>query len=526
MNDTINSALSMSLQDYKAFLGTDNGGEAGTSYDWYYIESPDGEFHYPLFKDQAEANAVDLAEGGTGTSTLKTYVDDLTNTDWYMPDTNSFEAATSAPLHGVYGTFESVIWNIQGTDIDSNYAPTFTNIQQDVMEGSVVNIVYRLAGDSDTYNITNIPAGYADNGTAIIGTAETITDGIDIQHVLNVTRANDYGSANPGTITIDVLDEPSNNSTDISISGSDTPFTKAMSFDGSNDYLRAGPSSQYSQPLSMGNTTSGNTVNVGETWNNSYPFAVSVWFRCTDSNTANERAIFTQGNGISNPIISLTRKNGKLNFHWGTNTNYLVFTSTDDINTDEWYGINIQYDGGSTNGNGSSNMNDFYGRFIISRVMATGSVSDIQGTWSHGNYGYTGHHSGYFYIGQQHSANYFKGEVAAFTMSTLPQGEALLTDEEIAWHCNNPKKFMEDVMTDGWWRKAYYNNASGYTHNNANTHKYVNSLWCGDGVYYGNPETWNSLKNQSYTSTSGSTYSWYSTNMASDDLINATPEDE
>jgi len=80
-------------------------------------------------------------------------------------------------------------------------------------------------------------------------------------------------------------------------------------------------------------------------------------------------------------------------------------------------------------------------------------------------------------------------------------------------------------MTDGWWRKAYYNNATGYTHNNANTHKYVNSLWCGDGVYYGNPETWNSLKNQSYTNTSGSVYKWYSTNMVSSNLVNATPED-
>ena len=117
------------------------------------------------------------------------------------------------------------------------------------------------------------------------------------------------------------------------------------------------------------------------------------------------------------------------------------------------------------------------------------------------------------------------GEVAACTASTLPQGVALLTDEEIAWHCNNPKKFMEDVMTGRPWRKATYNNASGYVHNNANTHKYVNSVWCGDGVYFGNPESWNSLKNQSNTNTSGSTYRWYSTNMSSNDLVSVTPED-
>jgi len=521
MNDTINSAFSMTLQNYQTFLGTGNGGGSSTSYDWYYIESPDGEFNYPLFKDETEANAVDLAEGGIGSSSIKTYTDDLTNTDWYMPNTNSFEAESSAPNNGVYGTFESVVWNIQETDVDSNYAPTFTDMQQDVMEGSSVNIVYKQTGDTDTYNITNIPTGYADNGTAIIGTADTITDGIDIQHVLNVTRANNYGS-DSGTLTIDVLNDVSNDDTDISIGGSDTPFTKAMSFDGSNDYLRANPSSSQSNPLYMYNQSGGTTVNSGETWSNSQPWTVSVWFKCTDSNTSNERAIWTQGNTAGG--VMLTRKNGKLNFKFGSTYNNLEFTSTDNINTDEWYGINVQYDGGLT-GASSSDINDYYSRFTISRVMATGSVSEVQGTWTHSNYGFNNKIDVYFYIGQQFSSKYFMGEVAACTLSTLPQGVALLTDEEIAWHCNNPKKFMEDVMTSRLWRKATYNNASGYVHNNANTHKYVNSLWCGDGVYYGNPETWNSLKNQSYTNTSGSTYRWYSTNMVSSNLVNATPED-
>jgi len=488
---------------------------------WFFIESPDGNFEYPLFRTEAEANAIDLVEGGSGSSSSKTYDDDLTNTTWYYPDTNFVSSGTVAPSHGIWGGSTSIVWNEQVTDVDTNYAPTFTDIQQNVMEGSSVNIVYKAAGDTHTYNVTGVPSGYADNGTAIIGTAETITDGIDIQHVLNVTMANNYGS-DTGTITIDVLNDVSNDDTDISIGGSDTPFTKAMSFDGSNDYLRANPSSSQSNPLYMYNQSGGTTVNPGEAWSNSQPWTVSVWFRCTDSNTANERAIWTQGNTAGG--VMLTRKNGKLNFKFGSTSNNLEFTSTDNINTDEWYGINIQYDGGLT-GSSSSNVNDYYSRFIINRVMATGAVSEVQGTWTHSNYGFNDKIDVYFYVGQQFSAKYFMGEVAACTASTLPQGVALLTDEEIAWHCNNPKKFMEDVMTSRLWRKATYNNASGYVHNNANTHKYVNSLWCGDGIHYGNPETWNSLYNQGYTNTSGSVYKWYSYNMSSADLVSATPED-
>jgi len=286
--------------------------------------------------------------------------------------------------------------------------------------------------------------------------------------------------------------------------------------------LRANPSSTQSNPLYMYNQSGGTTVNSGETWSNSQPWTVSIWFKCTDSNTANERAIWTQGNTSGG--VMLTRKNGKLNFKFGTSYNNLEFTSTDNINTDEWYGINIQYDGGLT-GSSSSNVNDYYSRFTISRVLATGDVSEVQGTWNHSNYGFNGKIDVYFYIGVQFASKYFKGEIAAMTMCTLPQGAALLTNEEIAWHCNNPKKFMEDVMTSRPWRKATYNNDSGYVHNNANTHKYVNSVWCGDGIYYGNPETWNGLRNQSYTNTSGSTYRWYSYNMLSSNLINATPTD-
>jgi len=176
---------------------------------WYYIESPDGQFYYPLFVTEAEGNYIDSVEGGSGTTHTHTFEDDTynggTNT-WYMPDTNGVHAGTSAPQGGIFGNSINVVWNEIPTGDDSNYLPTFNNITYNVQEGSAINIQYKAQGMTETFNVTGIPNGYADNGYAIIGTAEDITNGYgqSIQHVINVTKANNIGSVQ-GTITINVL---------------------------------------------------------------------------------------------------------------------------------------------------------------------------------------------------------------------------------------------------------------------------------------------------------------------------------
>jgi len=181
-------------------------GEPAAISSWWYVDSPDGSFYYPLFQTEAEANAVDVIEGGSGTSHTHTFADDLSGTTWYMPDTSGVHAGASAPQGGVFGNSINVVWNEQETGADSGYVPTFTNITYNVQEGSAINIQYKAAGMTDTFNITNVPSGYADNGFAIVGTAEDISNGYGqtVQHVLNVTKANNFGSA-VGTITINVL---------------------------------------------------------------------------------------------------------------------------------------------------------------------------------------------------------------------------------------------------------------------------------------------------------------------------------
>ena len=194
---------------------------------WYYIESPDGSFYYPIFKTEAEANYIDSTEGGSGTSHTHTFADDPTGTTWYMPDTNGTHAGAAAPQGGVWGNSINVVWNEQETGADAGYVPTFTNITYNVQEGSAINIQYKAAGMTDTFNVTNVPAGYADNGYAIIGTAEDITNGYgqSVTHTINVTKANDFGSVQ-GTITINVLANLAGNEFTIVDQGGAIKFTQ------------------------------------------------------------------------------------------------------------------------------------------------------------------------------------------------------------------------------------------------------------------------------------------------------------
>ncbi len=198
---------------------------------WYYIESPDGEFYYPLFASEAEANYIDsIEDGGSGTSHTHTFADDTYNggsNTWYMPDTSGVHAGSAAPQGGIFGNSINVVWNEIPTGEDANYLPTFSNITYNVQEGSAINIQYKAAGMTDTFNVTNVPNGYADNGYAIIGTAEDITNGAgnSVTHVINVTKANSFGSVQ-GTITINVLADLAGNEFTIVEQASGIKFTQ------------------------------------------------------------------------------------------------------------------------------------------------------------------------------------------------------------------------------------------------------------------------------------------------------------
>ena len=173
---------------------------------WYYIESPDGSFYYPLFNSQEQANYVDeeygTAADDAGSSHQHLFVDEQPSQNiWYMPDTYMFHNQSSAP-----SALAGVVWNEIQTGDDSNYVPTqYADNTQTVNELASINIAIKPAGDASTYNITGIPTGLAFDGQYLVGTApEVLQDNVtnpSDTYAITITKANDYGSS-VGTLTL------------------------------------------------------------------------------------------------------------------------------------------------------------------------------------------------------------------------------------------------------------------------------------------------------------------------------------
>jgi hypothetical protein len=173
---------------------------------WNYIESPDGVFHYPLFSTTEEAEFADTQEGGTGTYHNHVFVDDTTNTTWYMPDSLMYHDQNASPNGNTLGSFTDIVWNEIPTDVDSNYPPTpFSDQTITINEGDYLNL--QIVPTDQTGITTSISAnpnfqlinGYL-RGTApeVIGdNVSNPSDSIDII----VTRDNGYSDSN-GTLTI------------------------------------------------------------------------------------------------------------------------------------------------------------------------------------------------------------------------------------------------------------------------------------------------------------------------------------
>lgn len=179
----------------------------GANFTWYYIESPDGEFYYPLFNSQADAEEVDELYGtaatGSGSAHAHTFIDELPSVQtWYMPDSYMYHAQSTAPTPPAGITYNEI-----STGTDSEYAPSQFNSSVTVNEGDTMNLQIIPAGDVATYSLTNIPAGLAFNSTTgyLQGTAPDVsgdtTSNPSDTYTITVTKANDYGSS-VGALTI------------------------------------------------------------------------------------------------------------------------------------------------------------------------------------------------------------------------------------------------------------------------------------------------------------------------------------
>jgi len=215
-------------QDANANLSTLTKGQLSTAPTMYfrYIESGDGNFHYPLFATEEEAKYYHKVTTGhaDGVSHTHVYPDDPTNTTWYMPD-NGEMAGVSAPSSLVFDGQTSLYTEITSlTDADLA-PPAFTGSDLTFAEDAVVNIQVSPQDVSYTTSVSGLPGGLSFSGGYLIsGTTRHVYG--DETHTVLVTRTNSYGSSQ-GSFDLTITDDVSQNSlSGLTIYGQD-PITQS-----------------------------------------------------------------------------------------------------------------------------------------------------------------------------------------------------------------------------------------------------------------------------------------------------------
>lgn len=421
-----------------------------------YIESPDGNFEWPLFATAEEANYYDLNHGGTvgtGTSHTHTYADDPTNTTWYMPDTGSTMTDTSAPS-GV--TFKgAVVTFTEVTSLtDSDLTPTTfsaSDITQE--EGTAINVAVTPAGATWSTSVTISPSGSGlvyDSGAGLI--QGTLTDvGTDTVYTVTVVRANSYGSST-GTMTITATDvAPAQTST--------TPWNKAVDFSNGSEYAQMARGGAFYAPIAMGAarheialpTTAGYTSSSG----NEKPWATAVVFRPDGVYVSGDQIIWNQDTRTDSIYLKLTPQN-LLYFGWGdiasSAKNEVQIAS---IAGGQWTGIYIAHNGARFSAANATEANLRQAFDIRKYDFANGIVGSnlADKYWSSTGTAMTQSFSTYFNVGGKGTDYNFSGKVASMVVTTLcRQGAAMPSDAEIVAMIANPKGWVTDYRIGNDYR--------------------------------------------------------------------------
>jgi hypothetical protein len=449
-----------------------------------YIESPDNNFEYPLFATEEEANYVDTQNGGSGTSHAHTYVDDPTNTTWYMPDTGGEMTGTVAPTDQTYTEITSLS--------NSDLTPTqFSSSDYTYQEGTVVNLQLYPAGATFTQSATIIPANsglvYNTSSGYLQGTLADVAS--DTIYTVTVTRANSYGST-VGTFEIQATDVAP-------VQTNDTPWTKALDFSGSGEHaLHVGASTFY-QPLQMAGLAANiglGTSSQGETSNSasSRPWATSIVFKADRHNSA--QIIWNQGEGNSSgdDNISLVLVgNGDLSFEWSRKgTGYNKCRIATNISSSTWYGVYIAHNGVRLGGNNAS-ASDLADCFDI-RIMssadsfnAVGNNLSTSSNWVNTGYRMDRTVAGDFTIGGRGSGFSYYGKVASMVVHSLRTGVAMPDDTEIKLMTTDSVKWEADYLVGNPYRRPF-DSSDTYSYSKGYGSQAFSStqMWLmGDGVY-------------------------------------------
>mgnify|MGYP003639959338 FL=1 len=437
-----------------------------------YIESPDGNYEWPLFTTAEEANYYDLNHSGTvgtGTSHTHTYADDATSTTWYMADTGSTMTDTAAPSGNTF-MGNNINWTEITSLTDAQLAPaafTFDDITRE--ESTAVNLQLHPAGATFSQSVTVAPttSGLVYNtGNGYL--QGTLTDvGADTVYTVTVIRANSYGSTT-STFTITATDVPV-------ASTLLTNWTKAVVMNGSNEYLYQVSNNNSFTPLNMGgvnHTVWGATNGNTSTDTNAKPWSIAQVVYIDNSQP---QCYFSQGETSAGDRISLstyeTGANSKIEFYWGrstgtggANSNGVQFLF--DKPSDGWYGYYIDTTGARFD-TANSTTTALGNNLRFKQVdLSTGAVTDIAGTWTVVGDGRMNRAiNGSFYLGREFSSSFSTNhslKVASTLVSTMKRNTLLPNDTEISMQVRDPRQWVVDYRDGTLQRIAFNNNNYSY----------------------------------------------------------------
>ena len=467
---------------------------AAPTMNFRYIESPDGEFHYPLFATAEEAEYYDeiynSLTAGTGSSHTHTYADDATGTTWYMPEAT--HDASSYTFNSAPGATTFSGNNVNWTEITSltnaDLTPsTFSSLDYSYQEGTVVNFQLLPAGATWTQTVSISPSGSGmvyNTGTGYLqGTLADVSS--DTTYTVTVTRANSYGSS-VGTFEVVATNVAPVNT-------NDTPWTKALDFSGSNEHLKQVTQSTGSNALRMSglsNVASANS-DSSKTSNDTYsrPWATAIVFKA-DRDNSNQH-IWNNGEGSGtnsdNIYLRLTAA-GSLILGWGREgVGYNECRiANQSISSSTWYGVYIASTGVRLNASNATATN-LSGCFDI-RIMSSadsftsvGNNLSVTGNWTSTGARMDRDVTGDFTIAGRGSNRTFHGKVASMVVTTLRKGVTKPVDAEIKLMLIDPIKWEDDYKDGQTARYGYSGSNFTYGPSNSNS-KYATQIWLmGDG---------------------------------------------
>lgn len=473
-----------------------------------YIESPDGNFEYPLFATEEEANYYDGVAGGNSTSHTHTYADDPTGTTWYMPDNGGTMTATSAPSFdlslGQAATYTEIT-SLTNSDLAPPVFSATAIVQE---EGTNVNIQVTPAGATWSSSVSISPSGSGlvyDGYSLVQG---TLTDvGADTVYTITVTRGNSYGSRT-GSMTVTATDVAP-------VTTYLTPWTKALDFSGSSERALQVTQDSNRIPMKMNGQASliEGTPSAGYTSNNSSakPWATAVVFS-PDGNSSNQH-IWNVGEGAGtndDNIYLRLDANGRLYFGWGRQGAINeceirpngVSTSWS-VTSGNWYGIYVGHDGRRFSGSNATAANlasCFDIRLMGSSVnWATTGYADTelstQSNWTTTGGRMDRNFIGPMSIGGRDANRSFHGKVASYVTTTLRRNQPMPTTAEIEMMITDPKKWLQDYKVGQGFRLPWQTSDAGFNFAlNDGSSAYSTQVWLmGDGT---NDSYSNMIRNQ------------------------------